>query len=262
MLSEFDCPACGQRVSADVTAGNEVTCPLCQQTVTVPPSATPPTATPGPAAMSYAASPNVPLRQGLAVAALVFGLIGFITCPVVGIIAVILGIVALTKANRHPQRYGGKGLAIGGICTGAVGMIVSLAFFGLMAGIAMPSFTRARETAKRTVCAANLRGLGTALYTYGSENDGAMPADLDVLVGSGSVDANYLFCPSSNLATDHYILITGVTEGDPLTTAIAYENLENHSGEGGNIIFKDGHVEWQKAASFKKILAPYLGASP
>jgi peptidyl-prolyl cis-trans isomerase B (cyclophilin B) len=55
--------------------------------------------------------------DGLAIAALVCGLCGFL-CFVPGIFGVIFGIVALRRIDR--DRIEGKGLAIAGIATGAV----------------------------------------------------------------------------------------------------------------------------------------------
>jgi hypothetical protein len=67
-------------------------------------------------------------RQGLAVTSLVIGIISILTLgllfvgPISGLI---LGIVALKKANRTPSQFGGTGLAIGGIVTNAVALVIA-----------------------------------------------------------------------------------------------------------------------------------------
>jgi prepilin-type processing-associated H-X9-DG protein len=38
---------------------------------------------------------------------------------------------------------------------------------------------------------------------------------------------------------------------------LIYEPIENHHGEGGNILFVDGHVEFYSKQGYDKILAPY-----
>lgn len=43
-----------------------------------------------------------------------------------GVTALVLGIIGLTKALKDPARYGGKELAIAGMATGVVGAIVAL----------------------------------------------------------------------------------------------------------------------------------------
>nr|MCR4806731.1 DUF4190 domain-containing protein [Lachnospiraceae bacterium] len=63
---------------------------------------------------------------GFAVASLVCGILSILCCPVCcmswlfSIAAIVLGIIVVTK------RYDGKGLAIGGIATGAVAIILSI----------------------------------------------------------------------------------------------------------------------------------------
>lgn len=78
-----------------------------------------------------------PQKKGLAIAALVLGVLSLPAILTVfggillGLIAIILGIVALRGASKG--KNGGKGLAIGGLVTGAIGLIVSaaiLAFVG------------------------------------------------------------------------------------------------------------------------------------
>lgn len=64
-------------------------------------------------------------QQSLAVASLICGLLSItlgVICggPVLGIAAIALGVVALTQIKADPQRYGGKGIAIGGIITGSL----------------------------------------------------------------------------------------------------------------------------------------------
>ncbi|UCF34386.1 MAG: DUF4190 domain-containing protein [Phycisphaerales bacterium] len=92
----------------------------------------------------------------MAVTALVFGIVGVFTCPVFGILAIILGIVALNRTTREPQTYGGRSIAVAGIATGGAGMVASIAWVALLISILLPSLSRARELSKRLVCAANM----------------------------------------------------------------------------------------------------------
>ena len=71
-------------------------------------------------------------QQALAIASLVAGLlsitIGLITCsgPVLGSIAIVLGVIALVQIKNDPLRFGGKGLAIGGIAVGSLWILFIL----------------------------------------------------------------------------------------------------------------------------------------
>lgn len=93
--------------------------------------------------------PAYPLapQQGLAIASLALGIVsitvgwccsfGILTSP----IAIVLGIISLVQIKNGPTRYGGKGMAIGGIVTGGLyfvilALIILLWGFGIfMSGI-------------------------------------------------------------------------------------------------------------------------------
>jgi prepilin-type N-terminal cleavage/methylation domain-containing protein len=54
-------------------------------------------------------------------------------------------------------------------------LLVVVAIIALLISILLPSLARARELSKRTVCAANMKGMGTGFYTYASENNDQWP---------------------------------------------------------------------------------------
>ena len=58
---------------------------------------------------------------------LVFGLVCFV--PVIGIVALVLGIVALAQISKTPEYVGGKPFAVVGVVTGALSLLV---FVGMM----------------------------------------------------------------------------------------------------------------------------------
>lgn len=81
--------------------------------------------------------PPLPLKkapgQGMAIASMVLGIIGLFSgliClgPLPGIVALILGLVALSQIKKSPHVTGGKPFAIIGVITGAI----SLVFSGLL----------------------------------------------------------------------------------------------------------------------------------
>jgi hypothetical protein len=110
------------------------------------------------------AAPITPKISGLAIAALVLGLLSFIFNILTGIPAVILGIIALVKIEKSGGKITGKGFAIAGI-------IVPVFSFVLMIAILMPALFRARAQAKRVICLNNLKQLSLAWYIYADEND-------------------------------------------------------------------------------------------
>ena len=54
-------------------------------------------------------------------------------------------------------------------------LLVVVSIIALLVSILLPSLARARELAKRAVCSANLRSLGTASHIYGTEYGGYIP---------------------------------------------------------------------------------------
>ena len=79
----------------------------------------------------------------LAIISLICGILGMTVCCgsfVVSLVAVVLGFMARGKASSDPASYGGAGLALGGIITGAIGLLGSLIviilyFFGFAASM-------------------------------------------------------------------------------------------------------------------------------
>ena len=72
--------------------------------------------------------------QALGLASMIVGLLGLVfgvLCfgPVIGIVALVLGIIALTQNKKTPQYVGGRGFAIVGIVTGGLSLLI---FGGMM----------------------------------------------------------------------------------------------------------------------------------
>ena len=71
------------------------------------------------------------LNQTLPIVSLVFGIVS-LCCyisPVTGIVALITGYMGMKNANNDPQQYGGKGLAIAGMVTGGVFLLLGLLYW-------------------------------------------------------------------------------------------------------------------------------------
>ena len=86
--------------------------------------------------------------EPMAIVSLVVGIISMpasFCCSFFGIplsiTAIILGAVSIGKINQEPHRWEGKGLAMAGIATGAVGIVLLVIFFFLgMAGALLRHF--------------------------------------------------------------------------------------------------------------------------
>lgn len=81
-------------------------------------------------------------NKTLAIISLVCGILSLICCSwfIPGIAAIVLGVMARSKAKSNPGEYGGEGLALGGIITGGISLvlgviIIVLYMAGALAGV-------------------------------------------------------------------------------------------------------------------------------
>ena len=132
---------------------------------------------------------------------------------------------------------------------------------------------RGRERANRVKCASNLRQLGYAILLHAKENGGRFPHTLEQILLSQDITSEIYVCPSSNTDrapgktaeeqfahlhrhNDYVYHGRGLTTATPnaATRPIACEPLVNHRGDGMNILFADGHVEWFDSAKAADVM--------
>lgn len=266
-MTTFSCPSCGQTIGAEVPAGSSVTCPLCSHIVTVPASGAPIAQAAPPTESTWPVVPQPAQYQNMAITSMVLGILSVVTgCfALLGIVALILGIIAVRRANRRPTEYGGKGFAITGICTSLASLVFMLLLVPMFLAILLPSMSKARELARRSVCAANLGGTGKALAIYAAQYNDVYPSDMDILVTSSLARPSQFLCPSAvpdaaDTSTYNmgqplpaairsqihscYIYIPGHTADSDPKDVILYEKASNHVEDGGNVLFADLHVQW------------------
>jgi prepilin-type processing-associated H-X9-DG protein len=202
-----------------------------------------------------------------AVWALVFGALSFVLSFLAGIPAVVLGIVGMKRASAD-RATGGHGMALVGLVLGIVGSFVGCAIFSVIISVTLPALSRAREVARRDVCAANMRQIGTGLFAYSSANKGQLPDSLDALVKGGYVSPGVLVCPAHAAKSGGG---AGVGQGSPAgyvylgkgvylhkvkaaaSVVVLYEQPA-HLG-GINVLYADGHVEQFAADKTPLLLA-------
>ncbi len=229
-----------------------------------PPPAVPTSGPPPAIPLSYTRVGYGPRRQGMAITALVLGILSLVPgvlCLPVGVIlaliGLILGIIALVRATRTPEQFGGTGKAVAGIITSGLAILIT----PLALSVMLPSLSRARELAKRAVDSTNLVGIGQACAIY-SQDHGATPPDLNTLVTAGLVSPKQLLSPSAGHvppACDYNYIVYPPGAAAQITPDwfVAYTDPQIHVGEGSVVLFFDGHVEFVKTPDFTQRLADF-----
>ena len=222
---------------------------------------------------TVAASPPAS-TSGLAIAALILGVLSMFTCGITALPALICGIIALVNIANSSGRLKGTGMAITGIVLPGLFIFMIVPMFLAML---MPALSRFKHRAETVVCGANLKGLSTAMTTYTLDYDGRLPtADqwCDLLISEADVSEMSFRCPGAPEGTCSYALNSNVrtlptTPGsrrDAARLVCIFDSkpgwhqsggpelltTEYHGGAGCNVAFADGHVEF--------VWAEYMGS--
>ena len=130
-------------------------------------------------------------KRGLAIAALVLGIIGFFTVGLIGVGAIagiVLACMALSKVKHDPWQYGGRGMAIAALVLNIVSL-VSFVPMGIVAAIAIPNLLASRRAANEASAMASLRRIHSAEATYQSTRGAGKFGTLSELAAEGLIDS-------------------------------------------------------------------------
>ena|SRR5215217_2479708 len=155
-------------------------------------------------------------KKGLAIAALVLGIISFFTIGILGvgaIIGIVLACIAMSRVKRDPWQYGGRGMAIAALVLNIVSL-VSFVPMGVIAAIAIPNLLASRRAANEGSAMASLRTLHSAEATYQSTRGNGKFGTLSELAAEGLIDSK---------------LATGTKNGYKFTVELTADEL-NYPG--------------------------------
>lgn len=223
----------------------------------------------GSAAPAPATTDVPPRTSGLAIASLVFGILGLICIlPLVGsIVGLILGILALTSIQRSQGTVGGQTIATAGLVISAIGFVL----LPLAGALVLPVMVQARENARQAECMSNLRqlGLGTAMYTQDYDErmplaaswaDNLVPyikntelfrcrSDRSGQARSYAYNARLNAYPIGKVASPIMTAMLFDARGGATNPSGGENDVAARHREGACIGFVDGHVRWLSADS-------------
>ncbi len=212
----------------------------------------------------------IPQDSGLAIAALILGLLSCI--PLCGIVAIVLGIVALVQISNGRGQLKGQGMAIVGIVCGAV-----ITFF-ILPTMLYPVFVKARVKARVTSsCMSKQKQIATSIALYAQDNGQKLPPNFivlglspDVLKCPARTDLSIGYGYNSNLASHSvadfrdsasHILLTA-DSNSPSKFINYYGDIDTarHSHPEYIASFLDGHVAVCTSA-YQAVIQPKLASS-
>jgi type II secretory pathway pseudopilin PulG len=185
-----------------------------------------------------------PRRKGLAVASKVIGIISFITCSfflVGAITGLVLGIVALVKAKKQPELYGGEKEARQGLTFSA------LSFLSLVvAVILLPNFLIRQDRAREMAAMREVQVINNAQLRYSFTKGHGKYTDLRTLGEEELIDptlatgqkGGYIFTSNPVEGSDKPMYDTTARPGS--TGMFGIGNRSFYSNETGIVYDADG----------------------
>ncbi len=208
--------------------------------------------------------PDIPLEpkktSGLAVASLVLGILGIFTCGLAAVIGLVLGIMAQVRISNPKSRLSGSGLAIAGICTSALSLLLLVL---ILPGLLLPALSRAKQKAMTINCMNNMKQLGLGMVMYADAHTNQLPsaAAWSDSVSNYVSSTNVFHCPADPHAGCSYafnqkldrqdlkqvnpgtVLLFESTAGWNASGGPEMMDPGRHGRDGCNIVFADGHAE-------------------
>jgi len=204
----------------------------------------------------------------LAVWSLVLGILSLMCFGMVsGIPAVICGHLAQSRIKQSDGSLGGVGLAIGGLVSGYIGIVLtSIAVLGILAGMLLPAVARARDSAQITQCRSNLSQIGKCCMMYAMEHDNTFPPNFKTLADFAEDSPTLFVCPATDKQPkdfssvdewSDYTLVPNRSQADPMSAVLAFSKPECYPNKGGNVLRVDGAVRWCDIEEYNALTAEF-----
>ena len=204
--------------------------------------------------------PQTPMPKketpGIAIASLICGILSWVCAgPLAAIPAAITGHMALGRIKRSAGALAGRGMAIAGLILGYTSIVALIAAIVLFFALLVPLIKEKGSTAE---CKANLRVIGAECNAYAAVHNGRYPERLSEIYPDYVPNLNVFVCPSTGAkiaspdeidaktSYEYYgAALNESTAAEPLHKAILACDKDGNHRSGKNILYADGHVEWE-----------------
>jgi hypothetical protein len=112
--------------------------------------------------------------SGMAIASLVLGILGVLSCGVTALVGLILGFIARGKIRKSQGTLRGGGIALAGIIVSAI-FVLLLPISAFLASKVLPSVAETKRSGESLVCSINMKQLTTGMRLYAADHNGQFP---------------------------------------------------------------------------------------
>jgi prepilin-type processing-associated H-X9-DG protein len=164
------------------------------------------------------------------------------------------------------------------IASSDVGSTAMVGEAAIMTSVMLPALGKSRDAAKRAVSMSNERQLGLGLIMYANDHQGKLPDDVGAVLPyvrtpklfispskTAAIPANFDAMTKDdkekwiNDNTDYEYLGKGLGIRGTASRILLYEKDGAHQPRGMNLLFGDGHVEFQTTEAAKKLIQEQEG---
>ncbi len=97
-------------------------------------------------------------------------------------------------------------------------------------------------------CAENLKEIGKAMHAYAVAHDGKFPGGFAKLARASKLERGLFSCPGAGRKRAGWYACYGYVRGQSVSSnpenVLVYERSDSHYGDGGNVLFVDGEVQF------------------
>ncbi len=136
-----------------------------------------------------------------------------------------------------------------------VKLICTVVIIGLVLWVGIHGAVRAREHARRFVCAKQIRGIAATMQIYVNNGwDGKSPF-MEWFLANNPDSRRWLICPGSTPAQSNYV-VNPMPNGWPKDSqaVIIYEPKSNHGGEGGYVYLADHRLLFARGLEYDELI--------